>query len=372
MFIMKYLSFIAALVFIVVPTVSSAAGFIPCDGSNANGGIACTECHFVQMGNTILKWLIGVLFAVFAVVAAMGGFGLVTSGGNQQALDDAKAKLQNALIGIIIVLAAWLLVDTVMRGLLSSGTDEIKGYGPWSEVKCGTVATSIAPIPGTGFPPTPVGAFFYEFYAEDAVKKCKVPHSGSGSDLADCSAKQTADLNSVAGNKYMVENCDPDVYPPTPPAWSTLPACGAPASSACTPLVKMTDPLALKMEGGQTVMWDKTDSRLQACANKLGGNVQSAYRPPQYQSHLKEIHTKHCTQDLSGCAAIKADVAAEFAKHGLNCKWPVAVNSNHSIGLAVDIKGAAQSDAVAKLSCFDWYGAGDPVHYTLLPNCTCK
>lgn len=139
---MKYFSFIAACAFVIVPTIANAEGFIPCDGSGAAGGVPCTECHFVQMGNTILKWLIGVLFAVFAVVAAIGGFGLVTSGGNPEAKNDAKSKLVNALIGLIIVLAAWLLVDTVMRGLLSSGTDEITGYGPWSEVKCGTVAQS--------------------------------------------------------------------------------------------------------------------------------------------------------------------------------------------------------------------------------------
>lgn len=114
------------------------------------------------MGNTILKWLIGALFAVFAVVAAMGGFGLVTSGGNPEAKNEAKSKLVNALIGIIIVLASWLLIDTVMRGLLSSGTDQITGYGPWSEVKCGSMAVSsvateaiIVNEPAPATPPIP-------------------------------------------------------------------------------------------------------------------------------------------------------------------------------------------------------------------------
>lgn len=113
-----------------------AQGFVPCTGANVGGGTACTECHFIQMGNTVLKWLIGVLFVVFAVVAAMGGFGLVTSGGNPEAKSAAKQKLVNALVGILIVLAAWLLVDTIIRGLLSDGSGKVNGTF-WYEVECG-------------------------------------------------------------------------------------------------------------------------------------------------------------------------------------------------------------------------------------------
>jgi hypothetical protein len=71
---------------------------------------------------------------------------LATSAGNQTALSDAKSKFTNALIGLFIVLGAWLLVDTIMRSLLTT-TDSagnpvpqgsIAGYGPWSEVECVT------------------------------------------------------------------------------------------------------------------------------------------------------------------------------------------------------------------------------------------
>lgn len=138
---MKYLPFIALIILVLFPDASSAQGFVPCDGSSANGGVACTECHFVDMANEILKWLIGILFIVFAIVMAIGGFGLVTSGGNPEAKSAAKSKMVNALVGIIIVLSAWLLVDTVMKGLLSDTDGEIGGYGPWSTVKCGTQYT---------------------------------------------------------------------------------------------------------------------------------------------------------------------------------------------------------------------------------------
>lgn len=126
-------AFVLAL--FVTSAVPASAALVPCTG------LDCDACHLVSLGNEVLKWLIGLLFVVFAAIAVSAGVKLVTSGGNTQAVSDAKSKLTNAVIGIIIVLAAWLLVDTIMKGLLSSGTGQITGYGLWSEIKCGSQAT---------------------------------------------------------------------------------------------------------------------------------------------------------------------------------------------------------------------------------------
>jgi len=134
---MKYLPvlFVTALV-LSLPELSFAQGFVPCSGTD------CSACHFVAMTNTIIKWLIGAFFLLFAVLAVMAGFELVTSGGNDQAKTSAKSKFSNAFIGLIIVLAAFILVDTLMRSLLTNPDDIYTGYGPWSEIKCGTQSGS--------------------------------------------------------------------------------------------------------------------------------------------------------------------------------------------------------------------------------------
>lgn len=153
---MKQVYFFSLLVAIVfLPDTVSALGLVPCSGTE------CSACHFAQLGNTIFKWLVGVLFVVFAVVAAMGGFGLVTSAGNPSAMSDAKAKLVNAVVGILVVFAAWLLVDTILRGLLVGGTGQINGKY-WYSIECGTqTATETAPDeltnPMVNGSPTPVG-----------------------------------------------------------------------------------------------------------------------------------------------------------------------------------------------------------------------
>jgi hypothetical protein len=140
---MKYLKssgeyFVAFLIYVAATprAVEAAFKFVTCSGTT------CSACNFVEMGNAIIVWMIGMMFVIFAVMMVSAGFGLITSGGNTQAVSDAKSKFTNALIGLLIVLGGWLLVDTIMRGLLKGGTGDIEGYGPWSEVKCGYQSTT--------------------------------------------------------------------------------------------------------------------------------------------------------------------------------------------------------------------------------------
>ncbi len=128
---MKSILFIALLL-LVLPTdvVTAQGGFVTCNG------VDCSACNFVELLNLLIVWLFGIVFVIFAVLMVMAGFGLVTSGGNQSALDAAKSKFTNAIIGIIIVFAAWIIVDTLLRGTLAGGAGEITGYGPWARVQC--------------------------------------------------------------------------------------------------------------------------------------------------------------------------------------------------------------------------------------------
>lgn len=102
---------------VALPDVTYAQGFVPCED-----GTQCNACDLIKMANTIIKWLIGVLILVFALIMAVAGFKLVTSAGNTSALEDAKSMFMNAIIGFLLVLAAWLIIDTIMKGILPDGT----------------------------------------------------------------------------------------------------------------------------------------------------------------------------------------------------------------------------------------------------------
>lgn len=158
----RFLVFLVFVLFVwVVPDVSLAqgpgpGGFVNCNGTD------CSACNLVQLVNTIIIWLFGVIAMIFAVLMVVAGFGLVTSGGNQSALEAAKSKFTNAIIGVIIVMAAWLLVDNIMRAVVGGGSTgvaagELVGWGPWSEVKCQIqLAPEVGELPeAKGNPPDP-------------------------------------------------------------------------------------------------------------------------------------------------------------------------------------------------------------------------
>jgi len=115
-------------------------------------GTTCSACNLIYLANAIIKWLIGFLCVLFAVLMAIAGWGLVVSGGNQSALEAAKEKFTNAIIGFLIVLSAWLVVDTIMRGLVQPGgviDGDASGALFWSQVECQAqfgVSTSTNPI----------------------------------------------------------------------------------------------------------------------------------------------------------------------------------------------------------------------------------
>ena len=127
--------------FFGTPTVFAQTGIAQLSGCT---GLDCSACNVVHLANGAIKWLIGILFVIFALLLAIAGVKLVTSGGNHSALDEAKSSFTNAIVGFLIILSAWLIVDTIMRALV--GTDSrpgqlvsegsATGYLFWSEVSC--------------------------------------------------------------------------------------------------------------------------------------------------------------------------------------------------------------------------------------------
>lgn len=100
-------------------------GLIPCSG------VDCQACHLVELGQNILKWLITIMISVIGVIFAIAGMLLVTSGANEGNITKAKSMMTNAIIGLIILLAAWLIVDTILKIFVNEAK-----VGPWNSVQC--------------------------------------------------------------------------------------------------------------------------------------------------------------------------------------------------------------------------------------------
>lgn len=72
----------------------------------------------------VLTFGIRLFFIVAGLVALLylllGAFGWITSGGNKEAVDKAREKIQAAIIGLILIFAV-LAIVTVMENILGIG-----------------------------------------------------------------------------------------------------------------------------------------------------------------------------------------------------------------------------------------------------------
>lgn len=104
----------------------------------ANDVTQCNFCTFMDLVGNLIRFFFVLLTIVAILMIMYAGFLLVTSAGDVGAMTRAKSMFTNVVIGFIIVLSAWLIVDTVMKALI---TDQSK-FGVWNEFEsssCGSI-----------------------------------------------------------------------------------------------------------------------------------------------------------------------------------------------------------------------------------------
>ena len=101
------------------PVVALGAGLpdkiVPCTG--ALGAHPCGVCDIAQLAQNVLNT--GIYIAIFfsAILFAYAGWETLTSGGNSEQYQKGVKIFSSVVIGLVIILAGWLLVDTLMKTL---------------------------------------------------------------------------------------------------------------------------------------------------------------------------------------------------------------------------------------------------------------
>ena len=126
--------------FLVVTAPVYAVGIVPCGGTDQP---ECRACDLVQLGSKLIGWFIAISASTIALTFAWGGMKMVMSGGDMGAVSSARAIMTNSIIGLIIILGSWLIVDTMLKLFLND-----QSYGVWNEVQC-TVLPPTTTTPGT-------------------------------------------------------------------------------------------------------------------------------------------------------------------------------------------------------------------------------
>ena len=124
-FLIRNCTSVIVSVLLATPSLSLAAGLVSCGGA---GEPACDWNGLMSLINTVIHFLLFYMaIPIAAIMFAYAGFELVSSGGSTEKRGIAKKVFTSAVIGLILAVAAWLIVSTVLS---------ILGYeGSWIGLK---------------------------------------------------------------------------------------------------------------------------------------------------------------------------------------------------------------------------------------------
>lgn len=101
------------------PIGVAAFSLIPCDGVT----VKCEFPQLVQMIQNIVNFLFILIAPVAIIVFSIAGFKILIAGSDSGARNDAKRMFGKMAMGIVWMMAAWLLVYLITNVLLK---DEFK------------------------------------------------------------------------------------------------------------------------------------------------------------------------------------------------------------------------------------------------------
>jgi len=116
---------------LIIPALSLAqetSGLVPCGTASTP---PCDFNSFMALINKVINFILFYMAVpIAAIMFAYAGFKLVTAGGEAaHARTAAKEIFMNTVIGLIIAVAAWLIISTILS---------ILGYdGAWIGLKVG-------------------------------------------------------------------------------------------------------------------------------------------------------------------------------------------------------------------------------------------
>lgn len=75
---------------------------------------------FIAFIFNIVKYLWGITGSIALAMLVFGGFTLLLAGGDPQRVKGGVTTIRNAIVGILLVLGSWLIINTVV-GVLTTG-----------------------------------------------------------------------------------------------------------------------------------------------------------------------------------------------------------------------------------------------------------
>ena len=110
-------------IIMAAPFVALAAGSVLNVNCSSLNGVNCTQnTGLVSLAVIVLNWILGVAGLVAVIFLIWGGFRYLTAGGNEDSTKAARTTIINALIGLVIIILAYVIVSVVVNSTNALGT----------------------------------------------------------------------------------------------------------------------------------------------------------------------------------------------------------------------------------------------------------
>lgn len=104
----------------------------------------CTLCHIAVMTVNFTNFLMkNIAFPAAVLLITIGGLTLLTAGPSEGRRTTGKKTITTTIVGLIIVMLAWIAVDTIIKVLTGADLIGPPGnlfknlsvtFGPWNEI----------------------------------------------------------------------------------------------------------------------------------------------------------------------------------------------------------------------------------------------
>lgn len=117
------------------------SGLVPCGKEVGITGIGnkivpCQFCHFFVMFDGIIKFVLELVIVIAVLMFVIGGFLFFFAGADPGQLQTAQKILTTTVQGLVIIFAAWIIVNTIF---IFIGTADWNGWNlrtGWFKIDC--------------------------------------------------------------------------------------------------------------------------------------------------------------------------------------------------------------------------------------------
>jgi hypothetical protein len=101
---------------IIVLAASTDNGLIPSDTDIAKNGFGA----LAGLINNVIQWFLGISVSVAAITFSIAGANMLMHPNQPDEIKKAKEMFRKTVVGMLIVLGAWLIVHTIVKTLVTN------------------------------------------------------------------------------------------------------------------------------------------------------------------------------------------------------------------------------------------------------------